>query len=106
MSAIQISSYYSEDDGWLLCEIIIRKKLKNGYKGIAIWRNGEYYCQIGTSTNLTWPQQNTIKDWQDKVNDTPTWPKMDKDDNGGKWHYVNPKNAPKKDQKQKVIYVI
>jgi len=106
MSAIQISSYYSENDGWLLCEVIIRKKLKNGYKCTATWRNGEHYCQIGTSTHLSWPQQNTIIDWQNKVNDTPTWPNMDIHDKGGKWYIVVPKHTPKKDQKQKVIYII
>lgn len=104
MSAIQISSYHSDDDGWLLCEVVIRKKLKNGYKGFATWRNDEYYCQVGTSTNLSWPQQNTIVDWQNKVNDTPTWPKLDKDDKGGKWSIITPKKNPVNGGRQKVMY--
>lgn len=105
-TALQISSFEVAKYDWLLCEIVVRDidNIKHGYCTNATWRECAFYVPVGTSSNLQWDESNTINEWQDRVNDVPTWPNMDKF-NGGHWVAVKPLHTPAIGVKQRVKFV-
>lgn len=104
--ALQISSYEIEKNNWLLLEVIVNKfsDIVDGFEATAIWRDGSFYVPIGDSTNLRWKEQNTLKDWQEKVNDVPSWPKLEEDEDTY-WVAVTPINEIEIDGEQKVMFI-
>lgn len=105
-TALQISSYEIAKYDWLLCEVVVKNidNIKDGYSTNATWRECAFYVPVGTSSNLQWDESNTIGEWQDRVNDVPTWPNMDKF-NGGHWVAVEPMHTPAIGAKQRVKFV-
>jgi hypothetical protein len=104
--ALQISSYEIEKNNWLLLEVVVNKfsDIIDGYEATATWRDGSFYARVGDSANLKWKEENSLEDWQDKVNDVPTWPKLDEDDDTY-WVAVAPIKKIKVGGEQKVMFI-
>lgn len=104
--ALQISSYEIEKHNWLLLEVVVNKfsDIIDGYEATAVWRDGSFYAPIGDSANLRWKEENTLQEWQDKVNDVPTWPKLEEDDDTY-WVAVAPIKKIKIGGEQKVMFI-
>jgi hypothetical protein len=105
-TAFQISSYEISKNEWLVCEVVVRKikDIKDGYIAYAKWRECAFYVPTGTSADMQWNESNTMQEWQERVNNLPTWPKME-DFRGGKWVCIKPTRTPSIGGKQRIRYV-